>query len=208
MQSILAKIGGNSTFKVDIEVKVGSLTATEEPARLTVEDVKKEFYDYLDALTLSPGLSSTPICVNITDAAFEKMLVDPEYKQRMMELCARDLCDPDWVKLPPTGINITIDADCDEEYLATSWNHPEGAKNVNPEGFWTRRAKKNKADRNAQEQRTQEKREMMAFLQERAEERKRLNNEFFQSRPSRQGIDAYAGAFAVISDEAEVSNIL
>ncbi len=98
------------------------------------------------------------------------MLVDPEFKQKMKDLCVRDLCDPAWVKLPPTGINITIDPNSEEEYLASSWNSADGAKNVNANGFWTRRTKNRKA-----EEKAKEKKEIMELLRERAAERKRLS---------------------------------
>ena len=85
------------------------------------------------------------------------MLANPEYKQRMKDLCARDLCDPRWITMPPTAINITIDADCEEEYLATSWRSPDGHSKADPDGFWTRNT--GKADKKAQEKKAQEKRD-------------------------------------------------
>lgn len=159
---------------IGIEVEVSETEGIDADKPQTLDDVKKEFYDYLDSLSLSPGLSKTPISVNVTEKAFEKMLADPEYKQKMKDLCARDLCDPNWSTLPPSGINITIDADCSEEYIATSWSSSNGAKNVNSDGFWTRRTKKNESARKDMDRKAQEKREMMNFLQERADERKRM----------------------------------
>lgn len=208
MQSILAKADKGSSFEAEIKVAVSTVTATEDPAPQTIDDVKKEFYDYLDSLAISPSLARTPLSVNIPDAAFEKMLADPEYKQKMKDLCARDLCDPAWTKMPPSGINITIDADCEEEYLATSYNSPDGAKNVNEDGFWTRRAKKKKEEQEILEEKAQEKREMMAFLQERADERKRVNKEFFASAFSGQGIAAYAAPGESVSGESVISSLL
>lgn len=168
-------------FSLDVTA-VEVVAETNEPQ--TVEDVKKEFYDYLDSLSLSPGLSTTPIAVNITEAAFEKMLADPEYKQKMKDLCARDLCDPAWgtTMLPsgqpliPASIVVNIDADVEEEYVATSYNHPNDRDMADKgDSFWSRRTKKDKkAEKKADEKRAQEKREMLEFLQERADERKRM----------------------------------
>lgn len=173
-QAAAARNSGNFAEELEISVEVSATVAVEEPDAQTVDDVKKEFYDYLDSLPIGPGLSRTALSVNITDAAFEKMLADPEYKQRMKDLCARDLCDPAWSKISPSAMNINIDADCEEEYLSTSWNHPDMGHKANSDGFWTRRTKNNQSARKVQEKRAQEKREMLQFLQEKADERKRL----------------------------------
>ncbi|MCC8165822.1 MAG: hypothetical protein LIQ31_06670 [Planctomycetes bacterium] len=187
IQTAMAKVkGANPTGQAqfDASVSVTTVTATASTAATdetprTVDDVKKEFYDYLDSLQLSPGLSTTGIGVNVTEAAFEKMLKDPDYMQKMKDLCARDLCDPNWTKLPPTGIQITIDADVPEEYLASSWNAP-GVGTVDETSFWNKKStdktEKQNAEKKAKEKRqekiVQEKREMLEFLQKRADERK------------------------------------
>jgi len=183
MQSAMGKADKGSTANADFSVNVTEVEVVEKTGEpQTVEDVKKEFYDYLDSLSVSPGLSTTPISVNITEAAFEKMLADPEYKQKMKDLCARDLCDPAWGSpyplsgkpMIPSAMVVTIDADVDEEYLATSYNHPQDSGKADGDNFWSRRTKKDKkAAKKADEKRAQEKREMLEFLQGRADERKR-----------------------------------
>lgn len=186
-----------ATAAIDLEILEIEVTATEEVREPTVADVKKEFYDYLDSLPLSPGLSNTSISVNITEAAFERMLGDPEYKQRMKDLCARDLCDPDWVKLPPAATVIAIDTDCEEEYLGSAYSSEQHRGMANSDGFWTRRAKTKKAERKDEEKRAREKRELMEFLQERADERKRLLKNPFDTSP---GWSATAHGSSVFSD--------
>lgn len=188
-----------SSFMVDVAV---SATGTTGQAQ-TVEDVKQEFYSYLDSLTLSSGLAGTPIRVDITDAAFEKMLADPEYKQKMKDLCARDLCDPGWNKsaamgLKPSALVVTIDADCEEEYLATSYNHPDYRSKADGDGFWNRRAQKSDSDRKAQEKRRLEKEAMQELLGELAAERKRLYRELFTVASTRGGAssDSFASSFS------------
>lgn len=193
LQTTSATTSNGSAFAATMEM-VLEVAATETPASQTVDDVKKEFYAYLDSLPISPGLARTPLSVNITEAAFEKMLADPEYKQKMKDLCARDLCDPAWSKMPPSAINVTIDADCEEEYLATSYNSPDGGKNANPDGFWTRRTK-SKEDQKILDKKAQEKREMLELLQEKADERKRIASEWrgagvFVSGTDAGGVDA------------------
>ena len=204
VQSIAARMkqGAAEKAALDVTVNVIDVSPVDNDSPQTIDDVKKEFYDYLDSLPISPGLGNSPISVNITDAAFEKMLADPEYKQKMKDLCKRDMCDPAWSKLPPSGMQITIDADCPEEYLATSWNAPDGGRNVDRNGFWTKGAKDKKAARKAQE-----KREMLEFLQEKADQRKRLANERVQAAYPGRGAGVYAslsgqdlGASAAFAD--------
>lgn len=193
IQAALAKSGTTAGQQFEIKVEVSEVQTADSPR--TIDDVKREFYEYLDSLPISPGLSRTPISVNVTEAAFEKMLADPEYEQKMKDLCKRDLCDPAWSKLSPTGIAVTIDADCEEEYLATSWSSPDGHKNVDEDGFWTRRAKKRKAAREVEEKAAQERSGMLQFLQERADARKRLSKESFATDSEGRGIAAYVSRF-------------
>lgn len=188
-----------SAFMVDIAVSAAGTTGQPQ----TVEDVKQEFYSYLDSLALSSGLASTPIRVDITDAAFEKMLVNPEYKQRMKDLCARDLCDPGWNKAAamgrtPSAMVITIDADCEEEYLATSYHHPDYRSKADGDGFWNRRAQKSDSDRKAQEKRRLEKEAMQELLGELAAERKQRYREFFAVDSARRGAspDSFTSSFS------------
>lgn len=67
---------------IDVEIEISETEGIDPTKPQTVDDVKKEFYDYLDSLSISPGLSQTPLSVNVTEKAFEKMLADPEYKQK------------------------------------------------------------------------------------------------------------------------------
>lgn len=150
----------------------------EDAAPQTVEDVKKEFYAYLDSLPIDPALFKTPVSVNVTGAAREKMPVDPEYKQQMMDLCKRDLCDPNWSRhaasgVPaPVGMVITIDADVENEYVASSFGSAYGNKAEQAANgkinFWTRRAKAGKAVREESGRISREKKGLTAFFQETA----------------------------------------
>ena len=145
-------------------VEVGSVETVKEQ---TLDDVKKEFYDYLDSLPISAGLGNTPINVTISDAAFERMQTDPEYKQRMKDLCKRDLCDPGWNNRgamgPPTYMHIQITPDTDNkynsEYLATSYNSGATSSNFKSESensFWSRRTKKREEAEEMREKRLEE----------------------------------------------------
>ncbi len=170
-----------------------NITVTESRVNTepqTIEDVKREFYAFLDSLQVSRGLSGTAISVNVTEAAFAKMLADPEYKQRMMDLCKRDLCDPAWNRMGAMGIApgdmvVTIDADVENEYRATTYGSAYKGKAdeaANAEdGFWTRRTRRGKAAREESERLAQERKEMLAFLQTRALQKKSRGQEINDS---------------------------
>ncbi len=162
-------ISGAFSLQISLEMEKAETPAKET----TVEDVKKEFWDYLNSLDKTLGGT---INVLVSDSAWEKMAADPEYKQKMMDLCKRDLCAPGWNRMPnPAGTVIQINAGGGEEYIARSqpgeFAKENGSANTGGKGFWERRADKNKeANEQAVERalgkRQQEKTELMRFLQE------------------------------------------
>lgn len=161
----------NAGFSVAIEATVS--VETVAPQSRTLEDVKREFYSYLDSLAIDPGLSRASLSVTVTDAAFEKMLANPEYERKMKDLCARDLCDPGWTKaagmgIPASACVITIDPNREEEYLASSYSYPAARSKADGDSFWSRRTKNDKAAKKAQEKRNAEKQLLAESLQERA----------------------------------------
>lgn len=193
-----ASSAGQTQVSLDVTASVTTVTGEEAPR--TIEDVKREFYEFLDSLRLSPGLSRTPISVNITEKAFEKMLNNPDYEQKMKDLCVRDLCDPEWGRIiEPSALRITIDADAPEEYLGSSYNHPQDADKADGDSFWNRRASK---DKKAADKRAQEKRDAIKALQERAAERKRLGDGLFKSNYS---ITASSGLASLLSSFASTA---
>lgn len=165
-----------------------SVAATEEVKERTLEDVKKEFYDFLDSLQTSAGLSKTPINVTVSDAAFERMLDDPEYMQRMKDLCRRDLCDPAWNtgSITPTYLHVNITDNTDNEfgseYVCHSYNYDRGpnyeAETAN--SFWSKNTGKNDESKKIREKRREEK-EMLELLLDRAQQRKEMLNSSWQS---------------------------
>ncbi len=197
----------NSDFSLGV-VDITVSASVEVSQTQTIEDVKREFYDYLDSLAISPGLSGTSISVRITDAAFEKMLVDPEYKQKMKDLCARDLCDPAWNKTAAMGIApsasvIIIDADCEEEYLATTYGSAAAKGKTDGESFWSRRTKNDESARKAQEKRAQEKKEMFELLREKAAERQSWFEGLFSSDFFERGGTTVSSLASTRSEAAE-----
>ncbi len=170
-QSSTATSGTTASVEFSVDITVEDVT----PAAPTVEDVKKEFAAFLDSLEITQR--GTAISVSVSDSAWEKMAADPEYKQKMMDLCKRDLCDPAWdVKVPsPAVTNIRIDADAQEEYLASGYGsaYADKAKTANTgNSFWTRRTERHQAALEDMQRTANERREMMQYLQNRVDQRK------------------------------------
>lgn len=167
------------------------VTVTDEVKERTVEDVKNEFYDYLGSLQISRGLGNTHINVTVSEAAFERMLDDPEYMQRMMDLCKRDMCDPAWnthpIETPYMHINITDNTNnqFNSEYVASTYGGDGYGSNFESEtanSFWSKKSDKSDESKKIREKRQEEK-EMLEFLVERAQQRKEMLNASWESLP-------------------------
>lgn len=178
-QSLIQSLGGSVQGKTQtgtarVEFSAEITVETVEPAATTVEDVKKEFAAFLDSLNITQ--KGTAISVSVSDSAWEKMAADPEYKQKMMDLCKRDLCDPAWeTKVPSPAVStIRIDADAEEEYLASGYGSAVTHMADTSNSFWTRRSERNKAALEEIAERAQERRDMLELIQERAAQRKSL----------------------------------
>lgn len=162
---------GKFEISASVTVETASVEKTGEP---TLEDVKKEFYEYLDSLPVSAGLGGTPINVTVTEEAFERMRTDPEYMQRMKDLCKRDLCDPAWndrsMMGPPTYMHINItdntNNEHNSEYVATSYNYDTGSnyESETANSFWSRRTKKREEAEKIAEKRQEEREALERFL--------------------------------------------
>lgn len=209
--------GAETKFSVDILAEISVATEVKEVAEPTIEDVKKEFYDFLDNLDISPGLSKTSITVNISDAAFEKMLVDPEYKQQMMDLCERDLCDPTWTRMAaiaPDYIVVQIPGNSNNqwnsEYLASSGGSATRGEvpSLTDQTFWTKRSKKKEEAKEVSKKRQEEKDALERFL-ERLRERKAAMNESLLASFS-QKASAYSGASpgSALVGDSQLSSLL
>lgn len=166
-------------FSIDVSIDVTVVDEVQDKPR-TIDDVKKEFYDFLNSLQVAPGLAGANPSVSVTEGAFQRMLDEPEFMQQMKDLCVRDLCDPAWNSMPagarPTGSHTTITdgSNGQEPYLASSWGsaYDDKMKGAKSNSFWSHRSdKKKQADKAAQEK-SRERKEMLEMLQERAAVRK------------------------------------
>ena len=77
---------------------------------------KKEFYEELSKIVCNPTVSKA--AVNISDAAFQAMKDDPEYRAQVLSLLQRDL----GASFAPRNCSILITVGTDlDQYRADSW---------------------------------------------------------------------------------------
>ncbi|MCC8166921.1 MAG: hypothetical protein LIQ31_12395 [Planctomycetes bacterium] len=90
----------------------------------------------------------------------------------MMDLCERDLCDPNWdVNVPsPAVTTIRIDPDAKDEYCASGYGSAVTGMANTSNSFWTRRSERHKAALEDMEELAQDRRAMMDFLQQRGDQ--------------------------------------
>ncbi|MCC8109643.1 MAG: hypothetical protein LIQ30_11505 [Planctomycetes bacterium] len=167
------RVGTAADVKFTVDFSSVEISVEEvQTAAPTIEDVKMEFAAFLDSLQITQR--GTAITVSVSDSAWEKMAADPEYKQKMMDLCKRDLCDPAWgVSVPsPAVTTIRIDADAEEEYLASGYGSAVAGMANTSNSFWTRRSERHQAALEDMQKLALERREMMDFIQQRVDQRK------------------------------------
>ena len=100
--------------------EVNGTEATQQKAELSKAEemqlFKKEFYEDLSKIICNPTVSNA--AVNISDAAFQAMKDDPEYRAQVLSLLQRDL----GASYAPRNCSvlITVGASLDQ-YRADSW---------------------------------------------------------------------------------------
>ena len=200
-----------SSFSLEANITVSVAGEVEGPRERTVDDVKKEFYDYLGSLNItSPGLDGTAVDVTISDKAFEKMLNDPKYEQKMKDLCARDLCDPAWNSMPFGIQKLHVTIDDSGEYTCTSYNEGYQGSGLNddPDAFWSRRSAKKKENDEIASEAAQKRKEMLDFLLERADARKRSNRDGVTTDYSGMVGGAFSSMYAGGSTAGSIMDVL
>ena len=124
------------------------INSTESPQQKTVlseaEEMqlfKKEFYEDLSKIVCNPTVSNA--AVNISDAAFQAMKDDPEYRAQVLSLLQRDL----GASFAPRNCSILITVGTDlDQYRADSW--PVGNDSEfhlrSKDSFWEQRMERHK----------------------------------------------------------------
>lgn len=135
------------------------------PQKLSEEEemqlFRKEFYEDLEKLTNHPSINS--VAVNISDAAFQAMKEDPEYREKVLSLLQRDLGSS--VAPRSCSLLITVGATL-EEYRGDSWP-------VGNDSEFRLRAKDSFYERSA-ESRNRRKEILEEYQEKKAQEKRQL----------------------------------
>lgn len=138
----LAARASRSTTDV---LEINSTESTQQKTVLSEAEemqlFKKEFYEDLSKIVCNPTVSNA--AVNISDAAFQAMKDDPEYRAQVLSLLQRDL----GASFAPRNCSILITVGTDlDQYRADSW--PVGNDSEfhlrSKDSFWEQRMERHK----------------------------------------------------------------
>lgn len=138
----LAARASRSTTDV---LEINSTESTQQKTVLSEAEemqlFKKEFYEDLSKIVCNPTVSNA--AVNISDAAFQAMKDDPEYRAQVLSLLQRDL----GASFAPRNCSILITVGTDlNQYRADSW--PVGNDSEfhlrSKDSFWEQRMERHK----------------------------------------------------------------
>ena len=159
--------------------KVNGIEATQQKAELSEAEemqlFKKEFYEDLSKIICNPTVSNA--AVNISDAAFQAMKDDPEYRAQVLSLLQRDL----GASYAPRNCSVLITVGTSlDQYRADSW--PVGNDSEfrlrSKDSFFKRTSENRDRQKELleeyQEKKLQAKRRQQRLLDKVAQERHRL----------------------------------
>ena len=134
-----ASEGKNDVFEVS------RTEVTQQKAVLSEEEemqlFKKEFYEDLSKIVCNPTVSNA--AVNISDAAFQAMKDDPEYRAQVLSLLQRDL----GASFAPRNCSVLITVGTDlDQYRADSWpvGNDSEFHSRSKDSFWEQRMERHK----------------------------------------------------------------
>ena len=118
--SIFMDMAARASEKKNGVVEVNGTEATQQKAELSKAEemqlFKKEFYEDLSKIICNPTVSNA--AVNISDAAFQAMKDDPEYRAQVLALLQRDL----GASYAPRNCSVLITVGTSlDQYRADSW---------------------------------------------------------------------------------------
>ena len=138
----LAARASRSTTDV---LEINSTESTQQKTVLSEAEemqlFKKEFYEDLSKIVCNPTVSNA--AVNISDAAFQAMKDDPEYRSQVLSLLQRDL----GASFAPRNCSILITVGTDlDQYRADSWPVGNDSEfHLRSKGsFWEQRMERHK----------------------------------------------------------------
>ena len=134
-----ASEGKNDVFEVsrtEVTQQKAVLSEAEE-----MQLFKKEFYEDLSKIVCNPTVSNA--AVNISDAAFQAMKDDPEYRAQVLSLLQRDL----GASFAPRNCSVLITVGTDlDQYRADSWpvGNDSEFHSRSKDSFWEQRMERHK----------------------------------------------------------------
>lgn len=143
-------------------LEINSTESTEQKTVLSeVEEMqlfKKEFYEDLSKIICNPTVSNA--AVNISDAAFQAMKDDPEYRAQVLSLLQRDL----GASFAPRNCSIMITVGTNlDQYRADSWpvGNDSEFHSRSKDSFWEQRMERHKKYMELQQEAAAKRRLMM-----------------------------------------------
>lgn len=152
-------------FRAALEKKSGSVTITEETARLaatggisteemSMEEYKSYIYDQISMIKQHPSQWGDSIAINISEAGFEAMKNDKEYEKWVLDTLKQDFAARDpWSGICGGKYVVHFFGATKEEYHGHSW-YPEYAGGTGTDlfhagsrdSFWKKRMDRQKAN--------------------------------------------------------------
>ena len=143
--SIFMDMAARASEKKNGVVEVNGTEATQQKAELSKAEemqlFKKEFYEDLSKIICNPTVSNA--AVNISDAAFQAMKDDPEYRAQVLSLLQRDL----GASFAPRNCSILIAVGTNlDQYRADSWpvGNDSEFHSRSKGSFWEQRMERHK----------------------------------------------------------------
>lgn len=193
------------SFRELVEKKSGSVTITEETAKLaasggvstkemSMEEYKSYIYDQISLLKQHPSQLGDSIAVNISEEGFAAMKNDPEYEKWVLDTLRQNFAARDpWSGICGGKYVMHFFGATKEEYHGHSW-YPEygggagkGLFNAGSEdSFWKRRMDKQKAnravsDKLAERRRLQKKRMEQMLTKQALAKRRHMAGEAYEA---------------------------
>ena len=143
-------------------LEINSTESTQQKTELSEAEemqlFKKEFYEDLSKIVCNPTVSNA--AVNISDAAFQAMKDDPEYRAQVLSLLQRDL----GASFAPRNCSILITVGTDlDQYRADSWPVGDDSEfhSRSKGSFWEQRMERHKKYMELQQEAAAKRRLMM-----------------------------------------------
>ena len=143
-------------------LEINSTDSTQQKTVLSEAEemqlFKKEFYEDLSKIVCNPTVSNA--AVNISDAAFQAMKDDPEYRAQVLSLLQRDL----GASFAPRNCSILITVGTDlNQYRADSWpvGNDSEFHSRSKDSFWEQRMERHKKYMELQQEAAAKRRLMM-----------------------------------------------